>query len=363
LTRIVRSSAAAMIAAAAFLAVLAVAWVYWRGGGQPLDPEWVRYRDRFVTDEGRVVDEGRGGVSTSESQGFGLVLATAYNDRITFDRVWSWTRQHLDKREDALFVWRWRPTVGLDGDNNTATDGDLLIAWALARAGAQWDDFAILEEARRRARAIRTFGLLAHELEGKRFFLLPGAATFERTEGIVVNPSYLLFPAFAALQKIDPDWLWGELASTGLRVLEKARFGVHRLPPDWLLAGYDGTYTLAQGFDPVSGYETIRVPLYLMWANFGSEDLLRPFASAWSNSRSGRQIGVVFDLETNAVKARNQGGGFLMIERAVDCALTGYPIPASLKLTPHDDYYSASLYLLTRAMLREAHPDCLSERE
>lgn len=353
-----------MIAAAFVFAALAIAWVYWRGGGTPLDPEWVRYRDRFVSAEGRVIDEGRGGISTSESQGFGLLLAAAFNDRIAFDRMWAWTLQHLDKRHDGLFAWRWTPPEKKGpNDVNNATDGDLLIAWALARAGSKWGDRTLTDQAKRRANAIRSFEVLAREFDGKRFFLLPAAKFFDREEGIVVNPSYLVFPALAELQKVDPDWLWGELVNSGLRMLEKARFGAHGLPPDWLLVGYDGTYTLTWGFDHVSGYEALRVPLYLMWANLSSEDLLRPFARAWAASRSERRIGVVFDLDADTVTAHNLGAGFLMIERAADCVLTGYPIPATLKLSQHDDYYSASLYLLALTMLRETRPDCLKARE
>lgn len=352
-----------MFAAAFFFAALAVAWVFWRGGGAPLDPEWVRYRDRFVSSEGRVIDTGRGGITTSEGQGFGMLLAVANNDRIAFDRIWDWTKQNLDKRDDGLFVWKWSPPEAkARRDSNNATDGDLLIAWALARAGVKWDEDAFVAEAKKRAAVIRSFQILAREID-KKFYLMPARMLFDRADGIVINPSYLVFPAFQEFQVSDPDWAWGQFTNTGLRVLEQARFGAFELPPDWLLVDGAGKYSLPDRFDRVSGYEAIRIPLYLIWANLASEDLLRPFSRAWTASRASRQIGVVFDLDTNDVKQRNQGAGFLAIERAVDCVLTGYPIPAALKLTQHDDYYSASLYLLTLAVLREKHPDCLSERD
>lgn len=358
----VKNSAAAVIAAAVLFAMLAVGWLYWRGGGAPLDAEWVRYRDRFMSAEGRIVDEGQGGISTSEGQGFGMLLAAAYNDRMTFDKLWTWTKENLDKRQDGLFVWKWKP-----GDNHTpdlvnATDGDLLIAWALARAGQKWNDHALTDEAIRRAKAMRSFDTLAREIKQK-FYLAPDITQPEHGAGIVVNPSYIVFPAYRDLAVIDPDWLWGQLTHSGLRLLEAARFGPSQLPPDWLIARDDGTFALPEKqFDRVAGYEAIRIPLYLMWANLADEELLRPYAEAWTQSRKGREIGIVFDLDKGVVKTRNFGTGFRAIERAVDCVLTGYPIPAELRLSEHDDYYSASLYLLTLVMLQDMHPACLSAR-
>ncbi|NOT41238.1 MAG: cellulase [Alphaproteobacteria bacterium] len=359
----VKNSAAAVIAAAVLFAALAVGWLYWRGGGTPLDAEWVRYRDRFMSAQGRIVDEGRGGISTSEGQGFGMLLAVAYNDRIAFDKLWAWTKENLGTRKDRLFVWKWEPGKTPAPDTVNATDGDLLIAWALARAATKWNDQSFTDEAIRRARSIRSFEALAREIK-KKFYLAPDINQPENGSGIVVNPSYIVFPVFRDLDVIDPNWIWGQFTHTGLRLLEAARFGPHKLPPDWLIVRDDGTYALPEKvYDRVAGYEAVRVPLYLMWANLADEELLRPFAEAWTKSRKGREIGIVFDLDTGEVKTRNNGTGFRAIERAVDCVLTGYPVPAELRLTPHDDYYSASLFLLTLTMLQETHPTCLSARD
>ena len=161
----VKNSAAAIIAAAVLFAALAVGWLYWRGGGAPLDAEWVRYRDRFMSTEGRIVDEGRGGISTSEGQGFGMLLAAAYNDRIAFDKLWRWTKENLGKRQDGLFIWTWKPDEKPSPGTVNATDGDLLIAWALVRAGQKWNDHALIDEAIRRAKSMRRFDTLAREIE------------------------------------------------------------------------------------------------------------------------------------------------------------------------------------------------------
>ena len=68
---------------------------------------WTAWKARFVTDAGRVVDTGNQGISHSEGQGFGMLLAVAANDRPTFERIWGWTRANRMVRDDQLLAWRW----------------------------------------------------------------------------------------------------------------------------------------------------------------------------------------------------------------------------------------------------------------
>src|SRR5476649_908231 len=105
-------------------------------GGSLHAPEfWQAYKSRFVTPAGRVVDTANKNISHSEGQGYAMLLAVAAGDRATFNLVWDWTRANLMVRDDSLLAWRWqpdeRPAVA---DINNATDGDLLVAWALTEA-------------------------------------------------------------------------------------------------------------------------------------------------------------------------------------------------------------------------------------
>ncbi len=50
---------------------------------------WNLYRQKFVTAEGRVVDDANGGISHSESQGYGLLLACLAGDRATFASIFA----------------------------------------------------------------------------------------------------------------------------------------------------------------------------------------------------------------------------------------------------------------------------------
>jgi endo-1,4-beta-D-glucanase Y len=156
----------------------------------PIDAEWGKYRDRFVTEDGRVLDTGNKAVSHTEGQGWAMLFAEAAGDRASFTKLWGWTRDNLQRRDNALFSWRFDPADGNTpvADNNDASDGDILIAWALIRAANRWHEPEYQDSARRIVADIRTRLLVSTP---GRLMLLPGAAGFKGKDGVsVVNPSY-----------------------------------------------------------------------------------------------------------------------------------------------------------------------------
>ena len=109
------------------------------------DAAWPGFKAAFLQPDGRIVDTGNGGISHSEGQGYALLLAEAGDDRAAFDRIHQWTEQMLARHDVALFSWRYDPRAAVPvGDTNNASDGDILIAWALLRAGQRWQDKALL---------------------------------------------------------------------------------------------------------------------------------------------------------------------------------------------------------------------------
>jgi endoglucanase len=224
---------------------------------------WQTFKERFLRADGRIVDDANGGVSHSEGQGYGLLLAEANHDQDSFNRIWNWTDSKLRRRGDRLFAWRWKPGFfGAQVDQNNATDGDLLIAWALCRAASTWQNSAFRDASVDIACEIRQKLVRASKF-GQ--VLLPGTEGFEKPGGLIVNLSYWIFPAFRALAKIDPAADWPMLEQSGLKLIGAARFGSFDLPPDWLLIGNDSV-DIADGFEPVYGYNAVRIPLYLAWA-------------------------------------------------------------------------------------------------
>jgi endo-1,4-beta-D-glucanase Y len=68
---------------------------------------WQAYKERFISAAGRVIDNANMGISHSEGQGYGMLLAVAADDRPTFDLLWGWTRAQLMLHNDGLVAWKW----------------------------------------------------------------------------------------------------------------------------------------------------------------------------------------------------------------------------------------------------------------
>lgn len=325
--------------------------------------EWAAYKTRFIMPEGRVVDTGNGGFSHSEGQGAAMVLATAFGDHATFARLWRWTERELQVRDDSLFAGCWeprRPGEGHITDDNNATNGDLLIAWALLRADRRWHSpayrqaaHAILEDVRRLLIADTALGPV----------LVPAAEGFRRSGAVVVNPSHWIFPALTAFAEDEPAQpLWVALHHSGIRLVETARFGAGRLPPDWLeitetvrpAARFNPTFGDPVFGDPVFGADAIRVPLHAVWG--GVDDaLLAPFRHFWSRFDGRPQIPATLNLETGAEsdEVLSQGGRAIVVLTRFAAAAPDRARSLLPRIGPRDDTGSATLILLSALALEE----------
>lgn len=348
----------------AALALCALLWtIFLRPPPAPPGPmdEWRLYKSRFVAPEGRSVDPLQGGRTTSEGQGYAMLLAVAYDDRPTFDALWRWTLANLSIEGETMFRWRWNPGAQ-EQERAHATDGDILIAWALLRASRKWNVKRYSDAAIEKLKILQDPKLLV-DVDGRRYFL-PGRFGFRKDDGsAVVNPSYYVFPAFQEFSEVNFHGAWGAQLDVGLRLIERSWFGEFGLPADWVRVSKDGSVAASNADGAPDGarigYEGIRVPLHLLWANFADPKLLKPFRMAWTAERIDPQIPIEIGLPSGQVYTRSMGTGFRAIERAVNCAITTEPLPATFKIEPWDDYYSASLYLLTKLALRERFPHCL----
>ncbi|MCO6418658.1 glycosyl hydrolase family 8 [Siccirubricoccus sp. KC 17139] len=328
----------------ALAAPLALPLAAARPAGAAQEAAWQQFRERFVTADGRVVDTGNGGVSHSEGQGWGMLLAQAYDDRATFRQLHQWTRSTLRRRDDALHAWRFRPGTATPVDDpNNATDGDLYIAWALARAGEAWADPALTAAAAAIGRDI--LRLLTRSVQGQ-LWLLPGLVGFEDGRRLVLNPSYLVFPAFAALERVLPDPRWRQLRSDGLALLRQARFGRWGLPPDWLaIAQPESRLAPAEGWPPRFSFDAVRVPLLLAWAGQAREPAVLAALQFWTDPAHPAPPAWT-DLTTNALADYPASGGVRAIAAFVADAAAGRQRPAQVRIETADDYYSAALKML-----------------
>ncbi|WP_333825319.1 glycosyl hydrolase family 8 [Pinisolibacter sp.] len=326
-------------------------------GTLPVPALWAAWKARFVASEGRVIDDANGGVSHSEGQGYGMLLAVAADDRETFRTLWNWTRAHLSLRKDGLAAWRWRadrkPHVD---DPNNASDGDILIAWALMEAGEAWNDAAATAAARRIARAV-----FAANVVPTRFgpTLLPGATGFgagARKDGPVVNPSYWVFPALARLAEVTPDLDWRGVAASGEKLLAEARFGPANLPAEWVSIA--GAVRPADGFPATFGYNAVRVPLHLAWGESGRRERLAPFMARWSGEAEPRATMAVVDLASGRDAEPLIDPGYRAVAAVVACALEGRRFPDDLRGADTDHYYPTTLRALAMVAVNQRYPTC-----
>jgi endoglucanase len=334
------------------LGALAVA-----GGGLPVAgapgviraAEWEAFKALFMTDQGRVVDTGNGGRSHSEGQGFAMVLATAFDDPRAFLKLWHWTRTRLQTRDDALLAWLWEPAEASVTDANNATDGDLFVAWALLRAARRWGETAWLEAAAEILAAVAESCVVPH---GDGRLLLPGADGFVHDDHVVVNPSYWVYPAFAAFEAAEMPGAWGTVAHTGLALVDGFAATGTGLVPDWCAIGE--TIGPAPDLSFAFGFDAVRVPLYLRWA-YPPNELRRRLAPYARHTERFPSLGAVparLDLASGEVSPYPMSLGGQAILLLAEHGLRG----GDLALPLHRDtldYYASVLLLLTKLAATE----------
>lgn len=312
---------------------------------QDIATGWQDFKRRFVSSEGRVIDTGNGDISHSEGQGWGLLFAEAAADKEGFDLILAWTSTHLARPHDALHIWKYDPNAAdPTADTNNATDGDIFIAWALARGAQRW------QQASLHAAAAATAGDILDKLcimQSGQVFLLPAINGFTTAHNLTLNPSYYVFPAFSTLAMLSPSQTWNRLWVDGLNLLQNALFGQWGLPPDWLSVSRPGLRMMpAPAWPPRFSFDAIRVPLWLSWAGAMPKNMANNFKTYWQSSAFPyRPAWVNLDNDTYANYPAPSGMKAIAdLTLAIDS--NRKPILPAMAAAP--DYYSAALTLLAR---------------
>ena len=315
-------------------------------GASAADADWLLFKQRFMQPEGRIIDNGRDSVSHSEGQGMAMLLAVYHDDRAAFDGVWQWTRKNLQVRDDKLLAWKWSPKDGVK-DKNNASDGDLFVAWALLRAKQKWQDpayftaaFEVIQDVRQKLLRRSTRGIV----------LIPGIQGFDKPDGMVINPSYWLYPALQEIARADPAPEWSELQQTGVNLLLEGHFGRWGLPADWILLHEK----LAPAPDFLSrfSYDAVRIPLYLFWAKRETPELLLPFQRFWGHFKGAKFMPAWTNFNDDSIDSYDASPGI----RGIAQLTLAHPDLRSVRLPSLDttqDYYSSVLLLLAKMMVKE----------
>jgi endoglucanase len=373
----------------AFISALLVAAPSGHAADQPLAGAlakdlglWQSYTVRFIQPDGRVIDNINGSISHTESQGYGMLLAVAANDRAAFEQIWAFTRQTMYIRDDGLGAWKFEPAtaaenstktdagtqqaathnagtspVGKISDLNNATDGDLLIAWALAEAGAA--GFGEQYTARAAELALALRGTV---YDGGKFGLqmMPGKTGFsaeERSGQPVINLSYWIFPAFDRLGILAPHPMWGQLTKSGMALIQASRNFPAGLPSDWLSLNIEkGSFTSAPGFDDAFSYNNIRIPLYLAMTGPKSRRVLRAAFEDWFQLDGPlKTIGV----NDRSLRDTLSDPGYEAIRSLYKCATAKTPFPPGALTSLDVNYYPATLQMLAVLAVRQSYPKCV----
>ncbi|MFO1167402.1 MAG: glycosyl hydrolase family 8 [Rhodoblastus sp.] len=323
-------------------------------------PVWAEWSRRYVRPSGRVLDTATG-VSHSEGQAYGMLLAVAAGDRAAFDRIWNWTRSNLAVRADRLLAWRWDPATRAVADRNNATDGDILAAWALAEAADLWSAPEYLTAASDMAADIGR--LLVVDAVGVGPVLLPASFGFTRADqgdGPVVNLSYWIFPAFGRLAQAAPGVDWDGIRRSGLSVIDAIQGQTRASITNWTALA-DNKAAPARRFPARVGYDAVRIPLYLAFAPRENMERLAKFDAMFPAGSPGFPV---VDARTGEVEEVAPGRGYRAIAALRACAIGGQPFPRDFYwLGENESYYPATLHLLSMIAALASHRDCLDPVE
>lgn len=308
--------------------------------------DWSAFKVAYIAADGRVIDTGNGGISHSEGQGYGMLLAEAHGDRVTFDQLWGWTGVHLMRDDVRLFRWRYDPKAAeAAADPNNATDGDIFIAWALLRASTRWKEpsYAADSTAIRAAIAQR----LVAEIGGRQV-LLPGLEGFRQKDAVLYNPSYFVLPALQDFAAVDPAGPWDRLIRDGLTVARDTQFGAQALPADWVRIDASGAVTPDPGRPPRFGFDAVRAPLYLVWGGITGQAPATTAARFWRQYEGETWPPPAWiDVQTGDKAAFPLSPGGQAVAHLVA------DLPAQKLKPAPEDYYSAVLGLLAERATQE----------
>ncbi|MBS0966265.1 endoglucanase [Acetobacter okinawensis] len=325
-----------------------------KGMAQAVD-DWTWYASHFLRDDGRIIDNGNGSQSHTEGQGYGMLFAQASDDKQAFEKIFSWTENNLKLPDSALHAWHYLPDTSPHvPDSNNATDGDLLIALALAFAGYRWQKSEYLKAARAIYKDVRK--KLVLKIAGKRV-LLPGCVGFSTPDAVTVNLSYYVMPSLILATGLDNAEVWRGLIKDGLTLIRNGRFGRWKLPPDWLqMSSHTGELSIAPQFPPRFSYDAVRVPLYLAWAGQLGGDLMAGFENYWTAWPTGGLPAWV-DLKTGERSAYNAPPGFYDIGGACGFGNMAGVMPP---VQSNENYYSSSLAMLSGLVKRQFGADIMA---
>lgn len=215
------------------------------------------YKKNFMSKDGRIIDYDKNNITTSEGQSYIMLRSVIMEDKPTFDLAYNWAKNNL-QRKDYLFSWLWGENSKGEYktlDENSASDADVDIAFALLLAYEKWNDPQYLQAAQG---IICSIWNNETRRIGSHLVLMPGVNQ-TKDDKIEVNPSYFAPYEFRFFQKYDELHDWNCLIDSSYYYLNQvmAKTATH-LPPNWFSIE-NGQIVLEDSPKSDFSYDAIRV--------------------------------------------------------------------------------------------------------
>ena len=321
-------------------------------------PVWESWKSAYLASDGRVIDTLQQQSSHSEGQGYGMLLATAFDDAAAFRQMYLWTERHLAVRPDPLLAWRWLPGQASPvPDRNNASDGDLFYAWALVRAAARFKDRSYLVRAQEVAEALAATCIKPMPGSSDQRVLLPAAFGFNHDTHMSLNPSYYMPLAMREVAAATGVTALAACAQHGEALMhEIARDG---LVPDWVDVSSQGVKA-SETLSANAGYEALRVPLFLIWSRVPDHMAVRRMAAVYERTvQPGLGVPTVIEPMSGVVLESSSDLGYQALAGMTICSSQrglGAAIPP---FSADQPYYPATLQMMVMVAVSETLPECV----
>lgn len=323
-------------------------------------PVWDAWKATHLDATGRVIDRLQGNSSHSEGQGYGMVLATEFNDADAFAAMYGWAEAHLTQRSDSLLSWRWLPdTMNAVPDRNNASDGDLFYAWALVRAARRFGDRRYLDRATQIAQDLAANCIVRNPADRDRLVMLPASVGFAHDTSISINPSYYMPLAMREVSAATGVASLGTVAQDADALLATLAGG--GLIPDWIDISSTGMVP-SERMPANSGYEALRVPLFLIWSGMSGHPAVRQAASVYGRTVTpDAPVPTVLEPASGVVLEASPDAGYRALAGLVTCSARapgtiGADMPP---FSPHQPYYPATLQMFAMIAANQILPECV----
>ncbi len=319
---------------------------------------WDSWKRAFLAADGRVIDGLQQNSSHSEGQGYGMVLATAFNDAAAFAKMYEWTERHLAIRPDPLLAWRWLPgQANPVPDRNNASDGDLFYAWALVRAAARFNERSYQARAQDIAAALVETCILPMPGNRDQLVFLPAVHGFKHDTHLSINPSYYMPLAMREVAAVTGTPALAACAQHGEALMQT--IAREKLVPDWVDISSSAMKPSAT-LSPNTGYEAMRVPLFLIWSRSPEHQAVRRMAAVYERAvKPGVGVPTVIEPNSGVVLESSADPGYQALAGLTICSNQrdlGSSIPP---FTANQPYYPATLQLFAMVAVSETLPECV----